>query len=307
MSKPVPRIVPTTPALARARTIHVGGILVLPLLTTVLALVLALNGLFEAWYLLVFFVMWLISGIGITVGYHRLLTHRAFSATPTARAVLAIMGGIAQQGPPIYWVALHRRHHELADAQGDPHSPFTHDLDDEGPWTGFLHSHLRWMFVHDVPNTLVYAPDLIRDKAIARVNRAYGPIVLASVLLPGLIGLLFQPDPLGFAMGVLWGAGVRLFVQQHAIWSINSACHMFGRRAFQTDDHSTNLAWLALPTLGESWHNNHHAVPNSAAFSTAWHQLDPGWYVVRLLGLLKQASGFERGVARLRQKASQHP
>jgi stearoyl-CoA desaturase (delta-9 desaturase) len=239
------------------------------------------------------FALWLLTGLGITVGYHRLFTHRTFRATPAAAAGLAALGSMAGQGPVLSWVAMHRRHHELGDRDGDPHSPNLSGDGVAGRLRGLAHSHFLWMRRHDYPNIAHYAPDLIRDRRLVRVARRYHLWAALGFLLPALVcGLVYQ-SAYGALSGLLWGGFVRMFVLEHTIWSINSFLHSFGTRPFPSRERSANGGVFALLTFGESWHNNHHAFPDSPSFGLTWYRLDPGYWTIRLLVLLGLAHDAE--------------
>ena len=227
----------------------------------------------------VFSILYVTTGLGITVGFHRHLTHRAFATSRPVRAALTAMGTAAIEGPVIAWVADHRKHHAFSDQEGDPHSPHVgHGGGFRGALRGLLHAHVGWLFLHTQrANKERYAPDLMADPVIRFIDR--------TTLLWIALGLL-APFGLGFALGgnlqagltgLLWGGAVRIFLLHHVTYSINSLCHFFGRRAFPTDDQSRNLAWLAPLSFGEAWHNNHHAFPTSAAHGLRWWQraMDP--------------------------------
>lgn len=227
--------------------------------------------------------LWLLTGTGVTVGFHRLFTHRAFSATPWVRSTLAITGMMAALGPLISWVAIHRRHHELSDREGDPHSPRPEAQGLWGSLNGLWHAHMGWMLDHDYPNPMHYAPELMRDPRIRRLSRAYPLWVLLGLVVAGLVGAALRHSWIGFLTGILWGGLFRLFVVQHVTCSVNSLCHAFGARPFRTREESRNVAWLAIPTLGESWHNNHHAFQFSAMFGQRWWEVDIGGAIILLL------------------------
>lgn len=256
---------------------------VMPALGTLSAFALAFVVPVTATEIVLFFVGYVLTGIGITVGYHRLFTHRAFDATPATRAVLAALGSAAGQGPVVSWVAIHRRHHEFSDRPGDPHSPNQHGRGWIGRLRGLVHAHYMWMANHSYPSVVHYAPDVLRDPAVMPINRSYFTWVLVGCGLAAGVGGLVHGTLLGALTGFLWGGPVRIFVGGNVIWSINSFLHMFGPRAFATREESRNNAWLALPSLGESWHNNHHAFPKSARFGLRWRELDPGWWTIRAL------------------------
>lgn len=230
--------------------------------------------------------MYALSVIGITVGYHRLFSHRAFDASMPVQVILAVLGALACQGPLIYWVSIHRRHHQFSDQSGDPHSPYA-DLEHAlPPFKGFWHAHMGWIFRHDLTNTFRFSKDLLQDPVLSKVNRLYPVWVVLSLALPAFLGGLFSQTWDGAFLGFLWGGLVRIFLVAHMTYSVNSVCHFFGSRAFDTKENSTNNIWLAIPTGGEAWHNNHHAFPSSAKFGLKFWQIDIGYIVVYFLKLL---------------------
>src|SRR3954452_13531311 len=234
-----------------------------------------------------FFGMWLVTGLGLTVGYHRLFTHRAFSTSSAVSCMLIVMGSMAGRGPMLSWVAMHRRHHELSDHEGDMHSPNLHGETFLGRLRGFLHAHLTWMIEHDYPNIAHYVPDLMAQPALVVVNRHYYAWVVLGLALPALIGGVATASVMGAVTGFLWGGVVRMFVVEQAMSAINSVMHSFGSRRFVTrGDNSRNLGVMAVLAWGEGWHNNHHAFPYSAAFGLRWYEFDPGYLLIRFLAAL---------------------
>jgi stearoyl-CoA desaturase (delta-9 desaturase) len=231
--------------------------------------------------------MYVLTAAGVTVGYHRLLTHRAFATHRWLRYTLAVLGSMALQGPVIDWVADHRKHHTFADEDGDPHSPHAgQGAGLHGMLAGLWHAHVGWLFsTQGQASSRRFARDLVEDPTMRRINRSFPVLALASLVLPFLLGLALSGGSLvaGGLSALLWGGLVRVFLVHHITWSINSICHFFGRRRFQTDDESTNVFWLALPSLGEAWHHNHHAFPRSAFHGLRWYELDPsGWLILGL-------------------------
>ena len=222
--------------------------------------------------------MYALSLIGITVGFHRHFAHCAFRTNIAVRIILAILGSMAAQGPVIHWVSNHRRHHQYSDQPGDPHSPHFH----EGV-RGLWHGHIGWMLNNEVTNAAVFAKDLLRDSAIAKVNQLYLTWVILGLVIPSVVGGVLTLTWMGALQGFLWGGLVRIFLAHNATWSINSITHLYGNRSFDTQEQSTNNLWLAMPTVGEAWHNNHHAFPNSAKFGLKWWQVDLGYWVIRVL------------------------
>lgn len=228
--------------------------------------------------------MWLATGLGLTVGYHRLFSHRAFATGPVVSVVLLILGSMAGRGPMISWVAMHRRHHECSDQEGDLHSPNMHGASPLQRLRGWLHAHWTWMVRHDYPNVARYTPDLLRDPALVRANRQYYAWVGLGLLFPAILGGLFTESLFGAITGFLWGGAVRMFVVEQSMSAINSFTHLIGSRPFRVaDDNSRNSSLLGLLVWGEGWHNNHHAFPNSASFGLKWREIDIGYWLIRLL------------------------
>jgi stearoyl-CoA desaturase (Delta-9 desaturase) len=235
--------------------------------------------------LLVFAIMYAITGLGITVGFHRLFTHRSFKTVQPIRAALAISGSMAIEGPIISWVADHRKHHVFSDQLGDPHSPHVdHGHGARGALRGLVHAHVGWLFIHTQRgNKERYAPDLLRDPVLKWVNDTFFVWAVGGFVLAFGLGYAIGGTWQAGMTGMLWGGLVRMLVLHHATYSINSLCHFFGRRPFETDDESRNLAWLAPLTLGEAWHNGHHAFPTSARHGLERWQLDISAGVIALL------------------------
>ena len=233
-------------------------------------------------YLALWLAMHVVNTCGISVGFHRLATHRSFACGRWTRRTLLIMGSMGAQGPVIHWTSNHRRHHHTCDAVGDVHSPL---CDEDGrpfrsAFVGFWHAHVGWLFRSRPTNPVRYTLDLIKDTDVMFVNRHYMKWVALGIVLPGAVAAAFAHTWQSFLLGALVGGLMRVFLAQHVTWFINSLTHMFGRRTFSTPDRSTNLTWLALPSVGESWHNNHHAFPYSARLGLTWRQPDPGWWLV---------------------------
>src|SRR5215467_11258280 len=226
--------------------------------------------------LIVFAIMYVLTGLGVTVGFHRLFTHRAFKTGKAVRATLAILGSAAIEGPVISWVADHRKHHAFSDQEGDPHSPHVdHGVDLKGALRGLLHAHVGWLFIHTQRGLKTrYAPDLLADKVVKKINDTFLVWAIGGLLLPFALGWVIGGTVFAGVTGLLWGGLVRVFVLHHFTYSINSLCHTFGRREFETTDESRNLALIAIPTFGEAWHNNHHAFPTSATHGLGRWQFD---------------------------------
>jgi stearoyl-CoA desaturase (delta-9 desaturase) len=229
-------------------------------------------------------IVYSLTGLGVTVGFHRLFTHRSFKTARPLRFALAALGSAAIEGPLIEWVANHRKHHQFSDDAGDPHSPHHHGPGVRGALLGLLHAHVGWILKGDAAATPErYAKDLLADPVARFVDRTFLLWLLAGLALPFALGAAFTGTLAGALTALLWGGAVRIFLLHHATFSINSLCHFFGRRPYQTGDESRNLAWLAVPTLGEAWHNNHHAFPTSARHGLGRWQLDPSWWVIAAL------------------------
>ncbi|HWH44537.1 MAG TPA: acyl-CoA desaturase [Thermoleophilaceae bacterium] len=233
--------------------------------------------------LIVFAIMYALTGLGVTVGFHRLLTHRSFKTKPWLRGVFAVLGSAAIEGPVISWVADHRKHHRYSDQEGDPHSPHVgHGGGVRGVLSGLLHAHVGWLFIHTQRGARArYAPDLEADPVVSFVDRTFFVWAIGGLVAAFGLGFAIGGSLHAGLTGLLWGGAVRMLVLHHVTYSINSLCHFFGRRRFETGDESRNLAWLALPSLGEAWHNNHHAFPTSAEHGMTRLQLDPSAWVVR--------------------------
>ena len=225
----------------------------------------------------VFAFMYILSGFGVTVGFHRMLTHRSFRTHKPTEYAFAAFGSMAVQGPVIAWVADHRKHHAHTDVEGDPHSPHVgHGDGVVGVLRGLWHAHMGWLLSeHGRAEWKRYAPDLYEDPGMRLINRRFVSLVMLGLAIPAVAGYLLTGTLLGAATGLLWGGLVRVFFVHHVTWSVNSICHFLGSRRFEVDDQSTNVFWLALPSLGESWHHNHHAFPRSAVHGLRRWELDP--------------------------------
>jgi stearoyl-CoA desaturase (delta-9 desaturase) len=217
---------------------------------------------------------YVIGCLGVTVGYHRFFTHKSFKARPWLRVMLAISGSLAIQGSVIHWVADHRRHHAFSDKEGDPHSPWLFGTSPVAVARGFWHSHMGWLFEKDETNAQRFVPDLLADRAIRRVDRSFGWLVAASLALPAVLGGLITWSWVGVITGFFWGGLVRMAVLHHVTWSINSICHMIGNQPFASRDRSRNFWPLAVLSMGESWHNLHHADPTCARHGVLRGQID---------------------------------
>jgi stearoyl-CoA desaturase (Delta-9 desaturase) len=214
------------------------------------------------------------TGLGVTVGFHRHFTHKSFKATRPMKVALAITGSLAFQGSIVSWVADHRRHHAFSDKEGDPHSPWLFGTGPLALVRGFWHAHMGWLFDRDKTNARRFAPDLLADRDIAAVDRQFVLLTAVSLGVPALLGGLLSWSWWGALTAFLWGGLVRVGLLHHVTWSINSICHMAGRRPFGTRDRSANVWWLAVLSFGESWHNLHHADPTCARHGVKRGQID---------------------------------
>ena len=231
---------------------------------------------------IVFLILYFMTGFGVTIGLHRLLTHRAFKTYPVLRYFWAVLGALSLEGPIIGWVANHRKHHSFSDLEGDPHSPHHHGTGVSGAIKGLWHAHIGWL-VADFKGASQerYTPDLIKDKGMVFISKHYLAWVIMSLLiLPALLGLIIG-GPSAILGAVLWGGIIRVFWLHHTTYSINSICHFFGRRKYETTDESRNVFWLAPFTFGESWHHNHHAFPTSAFHGLRWYEFDMSGLIIR--------------------------
>jgi stearoyl-CoA desaturase (Delta-9 desaturase) len=219
-------------------------------------------------------VFYVLAVLGITVGFHRHFTHMSFKAKPWLRVTMAIVGSLAVQGNVLNWVADHRRHHAFSDREGDPHSPWLHGTSPIAVAKGLLHAHMTWFFDRDETNHRRFIPDLLADRAIVKVSKSFGVWVAVSLLLPAVIGGLITWSWVGILTGFFWGGLVRLAISNHVTWSINSICHMVGERPFRSRDRSRNFWPLAILSMGESWHNLHHADPTCARHGVLRGQID---------------------------------
>jgi stearoyl-CoA desaturase (delta-9 desaturase) len=232
---------------------------------------------------------YVVSALGVTVGYHRHFTHRAFKATRGLRIALAVAGGLAAQGPVIGWVADHRRHHAFSDRDGDPHSPWLFGTGPVALARGFWHAHMGWLFERASTNAERFAPDLLADRDMRVIDRLFPLWVTLSIGLPTALGGLLTWSWWGALTAFFWAGLVRVSLLHHVTWSINSICHMIGDRPFASRDKAANFWPLAILSMGESWHNSHHADPTCARHGVLPRQLDISARVIWILEKLGQA------------------
>jgi stearoyl-CoA desaturase (delta-9 desaturase) len=259
-----------------------GTVTVVPFFALAYAVWHSWQGLLRWSDVVIFFVAYMLTGLGVTVGFHRLFTHRSFKAAKPVRATLAILGSAAIEGPITAWVADHRKHHDFSDQVGDPHSPHVeHGHGFSGALRGLFHAHVGWLFIHSHRGAKErYARDLRADPMIMKIDRLFLVWALGGLGVCFLAGWALGGSVRSGLTGLLWGGGVRMLVVHHVTYSINSICHFMGRRGFETPDESRNVWWLAPFTFGEAWHNNHHAFPTSARHGLRRWQFDPSAYVI---------------------------
>jgi len=266
------------------RTFNLLGVVV-PFIGVLVAVVLLWNRAVDAADLGILAATYLLTGLGVTVGFHRLLTHRAFQTYPWLERTFAVLGSLSVEGSELDWVADHRKHHAHSDREGDPHSPHIgHGSGLRGLW----HAHVGWLFeTQGQADWKRYAAELYEDRAMRTIGRRFPWLVLLSLLIPAVAGFVLDGFTLrGAALGFVWGGLVRIFFVHHVTWSVNSVCHFFGNRRFDVQDRSTNVGWLALVSLGESWHHNHHAFPRSAYHGLRRSELDPSGLIISAMARL---------------------
>ena len=283
-----------SPASRKLITINLIAVL-LPPLGLVAAIVLLWGSAFNWWYLVLMAGMALISAAGVTVGYHRLCTHRSFATPAFLRYLFAAAGSMAVQGPVIQWCAEHRKHHQYSDTERDPHSPHMaeHGSWGEGVWAtlrGAFHAHVGWLFAGHSKGLGRYSADLKADRALVLADGQFLAWVIAGLVIPAVIAGLASMSWTGALLGFLWGGLVRVLIVHHVTWSVNSVCHLWGTQPFESHDESRNNAVVAILAMGEGWHNNHHAFPTSARHGLRWWELDGAYLIIRGLQLVGLAT-----------------
>ena len=262
----------------------------LPLVGVLVAIVLLWDTAVGWASLAVLAAMYVVSVMGVTLGFHRLLTHRSFATYKPVQYGLAIIGSMAVQGPVMNWVADHRKHHAHTDQEGDPHTPHGHGSGFKGAVVGLWYAHMGWLFERSgTSEHQRYCRDLYEDRGMRFIHRTFGLWVLIGIAIPAAIGLAVTGTWLGALEAALWGGAVRVFLGHHVTWSINSVCHFFGTRRFDVEDHSTNVFWLSVLSMGESWHHNHHTFPRSAFHGLKSWEIDPTGLVIRGMRRVKLA------------------
>lgn len=271
---------------SRTEQVALGAFIVVPFLAVLAAIPIAWGGWLGWTDLAIMAVMYVITLHGVTVGFHRLFTHKSFKPNRAVKCTLAVAGSLAIQGPVVRWVADHRKHHKFSDRDGDPHSPWKYGTTVGALWKGLWHAHLGWLFDEEQTPQRKYAPDLMSDPDIVRISRLFPLWVAVSLIAPAVAGGLLTWSWQGALTAFFWGSLVRVSLLHHVTWSINSICHAIGNRPFVSRDRSANVWWLAIPSGGESWHNLHHADPTCARHGVMRGQVDSS---ARLIWMLEKA------------------
>jgi stearoyl-CoA desaturase (delta-9 desaturase) len=291
---------PDRPAVMPGQNQRVFGIPVTTQWTMATAIIVPFLGLIAAmiltwgwgldWTALALFAgMYFLTLLGITVGFHRLLTHRSFETYGAIKALFVVLGSMSAQGHVLKWVAFHRRHHQMSDQEDDPHTPHHQG---QGFWAsvrGVWFAHTGWLFEPTPPDLNRYVGDLLRSRLVCVLSSLTWLWILLGLLIPTILGGLLLQSWTGALQGFMWGGLVRIFAVHHVTFSVNSVCHLWGARPYETDDQSRNNALVGILALGEGWHNNHHAFPLSARHGLAWWQVDISWLVIRSLSVMRLA------------------
>ncbi|MBX3393646.1 MAG: acyl-CoA desaturase [Phycisphaeraceae bacterium] len=269
-------------ATTRARVFTLMAVLIPP--AGMLAGIVMLWGVAFDWIHLGIMVgMYVATGLGVTVGYHRLFTHKSFETSAPVKFILGVLGSMALEGSVIKWSATHRKHHRHSDRDEDPHSPHGDHRTILGVARGFWHAHVGWIFDEDDPDLHAYVPDHLKDKVVTTVSSLFPVWVVLGLAIPTVLAGLLTWSIYGALLGLLWGGLARIFLVHHATWSVNSVCHLWGTRPFRSHDESRNNPIVGVLAMGEGWHNNHHAFPASARHGLAWWQIDISYAVIRLM------------------------
>jgi len=291
--RPAPQPKPEFEEIGRSRAdmIAFGAVVALPLVAFVAAIPLAWRWGLLGWTdLTILVVLYTISGLGVTVGFHRYFTHGSFKANRPLKIALAVAGSLSLEMSVLDWVAVHRKHHKFSDKEGDPHSPWRFGTGFRNLTKGLLFAHMGWFFERDRVNREKYAPDLANDPDVQKLHKAFIPIAYTSMVLPGVLGGLLSWSWAGVLTGLFWGTLIRIGMLHHVTWSINSICHVFGEEEFEARDKSRQVWWLAIPSFGESWHNLHHADPTSARHGALKGQIDLSAGTIRIFEKLGWAT-----------------
>ena len=312
LAQPVDAVVPADETyVSNAMRITIAIFIIVPLLAVIAAIPVAWGG-FVGWSdLFIVVLFWAITAGGITIGFHRYFTHGSFKTNRFMKYVLGIAGSLALQGSLSQWVADHRKHHQFSDEEGDPHSPWRFGTSKRAIAKGLYWSHVGWLFSEEQTDPAKYAPDIANDPDVQRISRAFPLIVTISMLAPAVLGGLLTWSWLGALTGFFWGSLIRIALVHHVTWSINSICHVFGNRPFNSRDLSSNVWWLAIPAMGESWHSLHHAEPTAARHGVFKGQVDISAAIIRGLEKTGLATDVrwpkhERLVRKLNDPSQEH-
>jgi stearoyl-CoA desaturase (delta-9 desaturase) len=279
-------------------------VVIVPFLALLVGIVLLCRSAVGRIELLLLLGMYWASHVGAGLGFHRYFSHRSFQTTRLVKAILAILGSMAVQGPVVQWAAAHRRHHNFSDQQGDPHSPHLHEPGFINAVRAFWHAHVGWVFEPQVYDWVHYVPDLVKDRMLMRLNRLYFLWVFLGLALPSVLGYWLIGGWRGVLDGLLWGGLIRIALGHHSIWSVNSICHIIGTRPYRSNDNSRNNVLLAIAVFGDGWHNNHHAFPTSAFHGLEWWEVDLHGYLLHTLALFGLAWDLKRpSQSALKQKS----
>jgi len=283
------RLLRSTPVqiLSKSRRLYFGLVVFIPFIAMVVAVYWCWNREVGFIDLAVFLMLYGLTGLSITAGFHRLFAHHSYKTIRPVRYLFAIFGSMAAQGFFFTWIAEHRIHHRGSDQEGDPHSPHTGK---RGPLRGILHAHIGWLFDKRIEDPAPFVADLVSDPVLCFIDRSWWLWIALGLLIPATIGWVIEGGR-GALRGLVWGGLVRIFIVNHVTWSVNSICHMWGARAFRTNDFSTNMPLIGILAIGEGWHNNHHAFPSSARHGLVRGQFDATWVFIRCLELLRLAWG----------------
>jgi stearoyl-CoA desaturase (delta-9 desaturase) len=266
------------------------AILLAPLAALGIVIVQTLDGGFALVNVILAVAFYVVVAHGLSIGFHRLFTHRSFQASRPLKIALAIIGSMSLQGSLIGWVADHRRHHMFSDHEGDPHSPVRPSSQRWGRLRGAFHAHLGWFYDQETPDREKYAPDLLADRDLVLVDRLFVPISVLTFVLPGALGYAITGRLSGAVAAFLWAGLLRVGLWHHVTWGTNSLCHLFGGRPFQSKDAARNVAPLAVISMGESFHNAHHAFPSMARYGVDRFQLDSTAACIRVFEKLGWAT-----------------
>jgi len=289
----------------RLRIVYLLAIL-LPFVGLIAAVVLVWPFGFNWVHLALLLTMYILTGLGVTVGYHRLFTHKSFETGRIMTFIIGVLGSMAVEGPILRWVATHRRHHQHSDSDDDPHSPHAFGAGLRAMIRGLWHAHVGWILRHPIPDLDRYVPDLRRDRLVRAISATFPLWVVAGLVIPAALGGLLTMSWTGVLLGFVWGGLARIFLVHHVTWSVNSVCHIWGRQPFDCHDESRNNVVCGILAFGEGWHNNHHAFPTSARHGLRWWEVDTSYLVIRGLAAIGLARNIripapERVVSRLRK------